>query len=199
MSVWAGIERLKRYWQIEVLGGEHKPFSWRRLRQKCKRSNRYAYVFWFRIAYVMHESGSDFWRRRAKLLNERISRRYNVEIMLGAIIGEGLWIGHPSGIVISGYAEIGRNFRIWQNCTVGIKGGEGEKRIVIGDNVHLAAHSCLIGDRIRIGDDVTIGAMSFVNQDIPAKTVYFTRKVSDMIPAAQAMDSKWRPGIDEAS
>lgn len=177
-----GFQQLKRYWCIEILGSAERRFSWRRVRQKCKRSNRYAYVFWYRLAYVMHMSRSEFWRRRAKLLNERVSRRFNVEIMLGAEVGEGLWIGHPTGIVISGYAVIGRNFRIWQNCTVGIKGGDGEKTIRIGDNVKLAAHSCIIGDDIRIGNNVSFGAMSFVNKDVPDDSVYITRKSSSISP-----------------
>ncbi|TXI27874.1 MAG: serine acetyltransferase [Aquipseudomonas alcaligenes] len=180
MSLSSAWKQLKRYWCIEILGHEHRAFSWRRIRQKCKRSNRYAYVFWYRLAYVMHQSQAEFWRRRAKLLNERISRRYNVEIMLGAQVGEGLWIGHPSGIVVSGYAVIGRNFSIWQNCTVGIKGGGGEKGIFIGDNVRLAAHSCIIGDHIVIGDNVSFGAMSFVNKDVPSSCTYITRKISDV-------------------
>lgn len=175
--------QLKRYWTVEILRDEQRSFSFRRVRQKCKRSNRYAYVFWYRIAYVMHQSGSNFWRRRAKLLNERISRRYGVEIMLGARVGEGLWIGHPVGIVISGYSTIGRNFRVWQNCTVGIKGGDGQKNITIGDNVRLAAHSCIIGDNVSIGDDVTFGAMSFVNKDVPSGCTYITQKLSSVMKA----------------
>lgn len=181
MSLFSSLQRLKRYWAIEILGGADRPFSWGRIRQKCKRSNRYAYVFWYRVAYVMHASRSNFWRRRAKLLNERLSRRYNVEIMLGADVGEGLWIGHPTGIVISGYAVIGKNFKVWQNCTVGIKGGGGEKCIRIGDNVRLSAHSCIIGDDIQVGDDVSIGAMSFVNKNVASNSVYITRKTSHVM------------------
>lgn len=176
MSMGSRWKQLKRYWHIEIIGGEHKPFSLRRVRQKCKRSNRYAYVFWFRIAYVLDQCSWAFLRRRGKLLNERISRRYNVEIMLGAQVDEGLWIGHPTGIVISGYAVIGKNFKIWQNSSIGIKGREGDKQIRIGDNVRVLAHSCVIADRITIGDDVTIGAMSFVNKDIPAGATYISQK-----------------------
>jgi serine acetyltransferase len=99
--------------------------------------------------------------------------------MMGATVKEGLWIAHPNGIVISGYAVIGKNFKIWQNCTVGIKGGVGEKRICIGDNVRLCAHSCIIGDEIEIADDVTIGSMSFVNKSLSLPGIYVTRKVTD--------------------
>ncbi|TVT68557.1 serine acetyltransferase [Stutzerimonas stutzeri] len=168
---------MKRYWCLEILGASQKEFSWRRLRQKYKRSNRYAYLFWFRLAYVLHAEGGRFWKRRAKMLNERISRKYNVEIMLGATVGEGLWIAHPSGIVINAYARIGKNFKVWQGCTVGIKGGTGEKSIHIGDNVSLCVNSCVIGDVISISDNVVVGAMTLVNKDIPKPGTYVNKRV----------------------
>ncbi|WMY47351.1 hypothetical protein RHN82_22875 (plasmid) [Enterobacter cloacae complex sp. EB5] len=43
---------------------------------------------------------------------------------------------------------------------------------VIGDNVDIGAHSCIIGD-VRIGDNVTIGAMTFVNKDVPANSIIY--------------------------
>lgn len=171
------LRSMKRYWCVEILGGSQKEFSWRRLRQKYKRSNRYAYLFWFRIAYVLHAEGGRFWKRRAKMLNERISRKYNVEIMLGATVGEGLWIAHPSGIVISAYSRIGRNFKVWQGCTIGIKGGEGEKAILIGNNVSLCVNSCIIGDNISVADNVTIGAMTLVNKDVSRPGTYINKRV----------------------
>lgn len=170
---------MRRYWCLEILGCSEEEFSWRRLRQKYKRSNRYAYLFWFRVAYVLHAEGGRFWKRRAKILNERISRKYNVEIMLGATVGEGLWIAHPSGIVISAYANIGKNFKVWQGCTVGIKGGDGEKAIAIGDNVSLCVNSCIIGDVISIADNVVIGAMTLVNKDITSSGIYVNKRGLD--------------------
>jgi serine O-acetyltransferase len=168
---------MKRYWCVEILGTSQEQFSWRRLRRKYKRSNRYAYLFWFRLAYVLHSEGGRFWKRRAKMLNERVSRKYNVEIMLGATVGEGLWIAHPSGIVISAYSRIGKNFKVWQGCTVGIKGGVGEKSILIGDNVSLCVNSCVIGDVISISDNVVIGAMTLVNKDITRPGTYVNKRV----------------------
>ncbi|WP_404438362.1 serine acetyltransferase [Stutzerimonas chloritidismutans] len=178
------LAEMKSYWLAEILGGSDEKFSWYRLRKKCKRSNRSAYLFWYRLAYVLHSRGNAFWRRRAKSLNERISRRYNVEIMMGAVVGEGLWIAHPSGIVVSAYAVIGKNFKIWQNCTIGIKGKSGNKKICIGDNVKLCAHSCIIGDHVEIVSGVTIGAMSFVNTSLRSPGVYVTKKNSQLIVAA---------------
>jgi len=182
------LNSMKRYWCLEILGGEQEQFSWRRIRQKCKRSNRYAYLFWFRVAYVLHAEGGRFLKRRAKMLNERISRKYNVEIMLGAAVGEGLWIAHTSGIVISAYSKIGRNFKVWQGCTVGIKGGVGEKSIVIGDNVSLCVNSCVIGDVISIADNVVIGAMTLVNKDISGPGTYVNKRVLERFGCDAAVD-----------
>ena len=166
----------KRYWHVEIIGSLDKPFSWRRVFQKCRRSNRYRYIFWFRLAYVLHAQGNKFWKRRGKLLNEKISREFNVEIMLGATIGEGLWIAHPTGIVITSHAEIGKNFKIWQNCTIGIKGQSDDIKLVIGDGVRVHAHSCIISDNLGLGDNVVVGAGSFINKSVPAGHVVFNSR-----------------------
>ncbi|MBD9562487.1 serine O-acetyltransferase [Pseudomonas sp. PDM09] len=166
----------KRYWHVEIIGSLDKPFSWRRVFQKCRRSNRYRYIFWFRLAYVLHAQGNKFLKRRGKLLNEKISREFNVEIMLGATIGEGLWIAHPTGIVITSHAEIGKNFKIWQNCTIGIKGQSDDIKLVIGDGVRVHAHSCIISDNLELGDNVVVGAGSFINKSVPAGHVVFNSR-----------------------
>jgi len=49
-------EQLKRYWHIELLGGTHKRFTWRRLREKYRQRSRYRYLFWFRFAQYLHSS-----------------------------------------------------------------------------------------------------------------------------------------------
>lgn len=170
------------FWHIEILGGPDRDFSWKRLWLKCRRSNRSSYLFWFRLAYALHGSRSKFWKRRAKLLNEKLSRKYNVEIMLGAKIDAGLWIAHLSGIVITSHAVIGKDFKIWQGCTIGIKGQSEPVRLLIGDGVRLQAHSCIIGDDIQLGDHVVVGACSFVNKSIPSNTVFFNRRVNESAP-----------------
>jgi serine acetyltransferase len=177
------IAEAKAYWRAEILGSSDATFSWRKIWQKCKRSNRYRYIFWFRLAYVMNESSSRFWRRRGKLLNEKISRRYSVEIMMGAKVGMGLWIAHPTGIVITSHAVIGNNFRIWQNCTIGIKGVSEDVNLVIGNGVRMNAHSCIIGDHLNIGDNVVIGAGSLVLQSIAPNHVFYNQRESVVKPS----------------
>ncbi|BEB84437.1 TPA: DapH/DapD/GlmU-related protein [Escherichia coli] len=88
-----------------------------------------------------------------------------------------MYIGHYSGIVITRYATIGRNFNIRQNTTIGLKNSN-SNRVTIGDNVNIGANSCIISDNITIGDNVKIGAFTFVNKDIPSNATYYTKKIN---------------------
>ncbi|MHA6494917.1 serine O-acetyltransferase [Pseudomonas borbori] len=169
--------QLKRYWHIELLGGEHKRFSWRRLLVKYRQRSRYRYLFWYRFAQFLDQSGSRFWRNRARRLSDRISERFGIEIPLQTQIGEGLFIPHPVGIVITRKAIIGKNFSIFQNTTIGQRDDDGGP-IVIGDNVSVGANACIIGDGLRIGDGATIAAASFVNKDVPERHTHITQHVS---------------------
>ncbi len=67
------------------------------------------------------------------------------------------------GIVISREATVGSNCRIYQYVTIGAGCGGYP---TIGDNVTIYAGAVLCG-RIRIGNNVTIGANSFVNRSFP--------------------------------
>jgi serine O-acetyltransferase len=49
---------------------------------------------------------------------------------------------------------------------------------VIGDNAEFGANSCIIGD-ITIGNNVTIGAMSLINKNVPDNHTVYNSK--DMI------------------
>lgn len=76
---------------------------------------------------------------------------------------------HPVGTVIGGHGRIGRGFFFYQGCTLGgYHEADGTVSYPdLGDNVHMYAHSALIG-RCRVGDNVNIGAGALVkNQDIP--------------------------------
>ncbi|QWX84795.1 CatB-related O-acetyltransferase [Cellulophaga sp. HaHaR_3_176] len=47
-----------------------------------------------------------------------------------------------------------------------------DKKTIIGNDVWIAA-GCIIKQGVTIGDGAVIGAMSFVNQDIPENSIYF--------------------------
>lgn len=100
------------------------------------------------------------------VLFHRIRTKWGIEIDRSAQIGPGCYIGHYGGITISGRAEIGSNANISQLVTIGVS-GEGEKRGVptIGNDVYIAPGAKVFG-KIRIGNNVKIGANAVVYKDI---------------------------------
>jgi serine acetyltransferase len=143
------------------------------------------FYFWFRFAQYLYKRGGRISRAWAKNLYWGIIHRWGVDIGLDAVIGPGLSIGHFGGIVVTGHCIIGERFSILQNTTIGLKHPTGplyhqSQPITIGNDVCVGAHSCIIGDGLSIGNRVTIGAMSFVNKDIPDDAIFYTEKTSRM-------------------
>lgn len=81
---------------------------------------------------------------------------------------------------MNGEARIGENCRIHPGVTIGVAGGEDHGAPRIGKNACIGQNAVLVGS-IEIGDDVAIGANTFVNRSfsengitiagIPAKKV----------------------------
>ncbi|EGT3572852.1 serine acetyltransferase [Citrobacter amalonaticus] len=178
------MENLKECLRVEVIGGKDKKFSWPRAIRHIWRQPKRRFLFWWRIASYLFEKKGKSGKKIAKFLNRRLIHKYNTEIGLGAKIKPGLCIAHYNGVVIGSVCEIGYNFLIRQNTTIGIKHPEKydeSYKITIGDNVTVGANSCIIGDNITIGNGVTIGAMSFVVDDIPDNCIYYTEKKSKVV------------------
>lgn len=182
-------EQLLRCLHIEVIGGLERSFSVWKLWKRARKHGGRNFVFWFRLAQYLYACDNRLLKSLGKAANRRMMRRYSVEIMLGVQIGEGLFIGHPIGIVVNSGCVIGKNFILRQNTTIGTTAPDpaDHQDILIGDNVSVGANSCIVGSGLSIGDNVTIGAMSFVNKDIPANSVYMTRKES-VIRAVEGAD-----------
>lgn len=105
------------------------------------------------------------------ILYHRIRSKWGISIPRSAEIGAGFYIGHSGGITVSGHARIGRNVNISQLVTIGVS-GRGEKRGVpiIGDDVYIAPGAKIFG-KIRIGNNVKIGANAVVYKDIPDNAI----------------------------
>lgn len=99
-----------------------------------------------------------------------------ISIPYSCEIGEGMLIGHFSGIIISSKAKIGKNVTLHQNVTIGAA-GRGEKRgePTIGDNVFIGAGAVILGN-INIGNNVAIGANAVVTDNIPDNAVVVSGK-----------------------
>jgi acetyltransferase len=93
--------------------------------------------------------------------------KYNLLIASSTKIGYGLFIGHPSGIIVNHTAVIGNNVNLSQFTTIG---SNENRAAVIGDNVYIGPSVCLI-ENVHIGNNATIGAGSIVTKDVLENTV----------------------------
>jgi len=92
-----------------------------------------------------------------------------IELPYNTSIGSGLQIYHLQAIVINRMSVIGENFILRHSTTIGNRGVDG-KCPIIGNNVEVGAHVCILGG-IVIGDDVKIGAGSIVLKDLPSGSI----------------------------
>ncbi|MBR5550540.1 MAG: glycosyltransferase [Muribaculaceae bacterium] len=96
---------------------------------------------------------------------------FGIDLKRNTKIGEGFYIGHFSGIVISSAVVIGKNCNISQGVTIGVAGkGEDRGCPTIGNNVYIGAGAKVIG-KITIGNNVAIGANAVVTKDVPDNAV----------------------------
>lgn len=90
------------------------------------------------------------------------------DIPLTCLIGGGLLLPHPNGVVIHPEARIGPNCLIFQQVTLGTVGSGGVP--VVGGHVDIGAGARLLGP-VVVGDHAVIGANAVVVHDVPAHHV----------------------------
>lgn len=85
------------------------------------------------------------------------------DIPISSMIGGGLLMPHPNGIVIHPASRIGPNCLFFQQVTIGDAGGVP----TIGGHVDIGAGARVLGP-VVIGDHARIGANAVVLSDVPA-------------------------------
>ncbi len=134
--------------------------------------------FW---AMLVYRYGNWRYGIRPRLLRLPFSMLYHVlyklvQILTGielpceARLGRNFVIDHFGGIVISGYVVFGDNCRIRNGVVVGLARTDDPCGPVIGDNVDIGAGAKVLG-RIRIGNNVVIGANAVVIRDVPDNSI----------------------------
>ncbi len=100
-----------------------------------------------------------------------IRRCWGIDIGPEAQIGPGFQINHYGGIFIAGDVVAGEFFTITHDITLGYSRAKTRQGFpVIGNNVYIAPGAKLAG-RIKIGNNVRIGANAVVERDIPDNAV----------------------------
>jgi serine O-acetyltransferase len=108
-------------------------------------------------------------RRSAKLLWRANVAMSSCHLHLDSIIGPGLKLPHPAGVVIGAGARIGERVTIYQHVTVGRARREASFP-VIGDDVVIFPNAVVVGG-ISVGARAVIGAGAVVIADVPEGAV----------------------------
>lgn len=119
--------------------------------------------------YQRYRDRLGFWaaifRKIARLKHRFWSVMTASDIHPSAILGYGLRLPHPTGVVIHEDAVIGPDCMLMQQVTIGQMAGPGAP--VIGSNVYVGAGAKILGSVI-IGDGVRVGANAVVLNNLPA-------------------------------
>lgn len=105
--------------------------------------------------------------RLVSLLNLRLT---GAEFVPGCVVGPGLVLPHPQGIVIGLGARIGNNCTVLQHVTMGERYSQGSRSDhsypTVGDDVLLAAGAVLLG-AITVGSGAIVAANAVVLENVP--------------------------------
>ena len=131
----------------------------------------YQMCFFYRISNYCLQEKKIILLPFFKILLKISCKVNNCELHALTKIGRGLYLGHCSGIIISGYTTIGNNVNISQQVTIGIAGRGKDRGVpIIGNNVFIGPGAKIFG-KISIGNYVAIGANAVVTKDVPDNAV----------------------------
>jgi serine O-acetyltransferase len=141
-------------------------------------------VFFHRIASRLKRGGFG----RLALLMWRFNTAFSsCHLHLDSIIGAGLSLPHPTGVVIGQGVTIGPRCTIYQNCTVG-RGSTANGYPEIGQGSTIYPNSVVFG-AIQIGENCVIGAGAVVNKSIRAGAVAVGNPARLLVPQAHQSES----------
>lgn len=129
-------------------------------------SPRYLPIFIYRLSNLFQSCSVPLLPSICCFLNLLL---FSIEISPRCHIKPGLFIPHPSGIVVGAFS-IGKNATIFQSVTIGCRSLDFtfsiHSRPILGDNVIIGCGSKILGP-IHVGNNSVIGANSVVLKDIP--------------------------------
>lgn len=86
----------------------------------------------------------------------------------GTDIGAFTYIQAQEGVEVGEFAQLGSHCSVYSVSTIDNKKG----KVVIGRNARIGSHSVIMPG-VKIGPNSVVGAMSFVNRDLPANVIAF--------------------------
>ena len=125
-------------------------------------------VWSHRICHWLWQNDFKFLARACSELARLLT---GVDIHPAAVLGQGVFIDHATGVVIGETAEVGDDVTIYQGVTLGGTSLDRVKRHpTVGNRVTIGAGAKVLG-AITIGDDSRIGANAVVVKSVPPNSV----------------------------
>lgn len=142
----------------------------------------------FRIGKYFSSKRFYFFKLFAYRYKYRMIRRRGCDFSHNCVIGSGLRLPHPLGVVIGDGVVINNNVMIFQQVTIGSHGKKSKEKSypIIEDDVKIYTGAKIIGG-VTIGKGAVVAANSVVNKDvapgqivggIPAKVLTISSSVS---------------------
>lgn len=101
----------------------------------------------------------------------RLSYKTQIQIPARTRIGEGFYIGHLGRVIIHPDAVLGKNINIATGVTIGMENRGARKGApTISDNCWIGTNAVIVGN-VKIGSDVLIAPLSYVNFDVPDHSI----------------------------
>ncbi|GHU38466.1 serine acetyltransferase [Bacilli bacterium] len=122
-------------------------------------------------ALAAHKVSHFLWRHHFKLLGRMHSQFWRfltqIEIHPGAVIENGVFIDHGSGLVIGETAIVETGVKLYHSVTLGGTGKDtGKRHPSVRRGALISAHAQLLGP-IEIGEHARVGASAVVTKDVP--------------------------------
>ena len=100
-----------------------------------------------------------------------MSYKTHIQIPARTSIDEGFYIGHTGRVIINPDAVLGKNINVSTGVIIGAENrGERKGAPTFDGNCWIGANSVIVGN-IKIGEDVMIAPLTFVNFDVPPHSI----------------------------
>lgn len=146
-------------------------------------------------AVVVHRLAHVLYTERVPLIPRMMSEHAHavtgIDIHPGALIGEGFFIDHGTGVVIGETCKIGRHVKLYQGVTLGALSFEkdAQGRLIKGikrhpnveDHVVIYAGATILGGQTTIGAHSIIGGNVWLTHSVPPYSIVYNQQPQPLI------------------
>jgi len=115
-------------------------------------------------------------RVAGRMARRLLMSRHSIYLDDAVVLGPGLILPHPFGIVLGSGVVVGSNVMLYHNITVGTSHPEKKSQTAVGDRAIVHTNAFIAGG-VTIGAGAVIGANSCVDEDVPEGAIFSRGRV----------------------